>query len=267
MVRDGDAIRLAIEVGNGPDACSVAVIRRDGGSPGLFWLGGFASNMAGTKASALDAFAAARGLAMTRFDYSGHGSSGGRLEDGTISRWLDEATLVFQATARGPQILVGSSMGGWLALLLAERLRAARADQVSPIVGMVLIAPAIDMTRDLMEARLTRAQRAQLGTTRRIEIADDAGRKTTITQELLEDGTRHLFGERLIEPGCPVHIIQGAADLEVPWRHAAKLASRIPADDVVFTLIKDGDHRLCRPQDIERILAAVEALLKDVSAE
>ncbi|MFO1184762.1 MAG: alpha/beta fold hydrolase [Bauldia sp.] len=220
--------------------------------------------MSGTKAVALDAFAATRGLAMTRFDYSGHGASGGRFEDGTISRWLDEAVGVFRAHTQLPAIVVGSSMGGWLSLLLADRLRADPPGQAAvPIAGLVLIAPAIDMTRDLMEARITKAQKRELASEGEVSIANQAGETLVITRALLEDGARHLFGDRLVEPGCPVHILQGELDRDVPWRHAAKLASRIPGDDVVFTLIKDGDHRLSRPQDIERILAAVAGIVAE----
>lgn len=222
--------------------------------------------MTGTKASALDAHAAAAGRAMVRFDYSGHGASEGRFEDGTISRWLEEAEAVLAGATSGPQILVGSSMGGWLALLLAERQRATAAAGEARVAGLVLIAPAVDMTRDLMEARATKAQRRELEANGHIAFRNEAGESLVVTKALLEDGAQHLFGDRLIAPGCPVHILQGALDGDVPWRHAAKLASRIPGDDVVFTLIKDGDHRLSRPQDLERILAAVDGILAEAGS-
>jgi pimeloyl-ACP methyl ester carboxylesterase len=245
-----------ISVGEAEAARSIAVKRRPGSAPGVFWLGGFMSDMEGTKALALDAFAAATGRAMTRFDYSGHGASGGEFSKGTISRWLDEARAVFDST-EGRQIVVGSSMGGWIALLLAEGERRSR------IAGMVLIAPAVDMTEALMWGRFSRAQRKQLtseGFIREPSAYDPAG--YLITRDLIEDGRKHLFGERLIEPGCPVHILQGNEDPDVPASHALALVTRLASDDVVLTLIKDGDHRLSRPEDLERLTAAVAGLVE-----
>jgi pimeloyl-ACP methyl ester carboxylesterase len=250
-------------IGEGDARREIAVIRRDGAAPGLFWLGGFNSDMAGTKALALDAYAAERGLAMTRFDYSGHGISGGRFEDGTISRWLEESLAVFGLTS-GPQIVLGSSMGGWLALLLTEAHRASVGEDHSRVAGLVLIAPAVDMTRELMWAEMDAAAREELMTVgawrKPTEYSDEP---YLITRKLIEDGDLHLFGERLIETGCPVHIIQGVADADVPWRHATGLVSRFASDDVVLTLIKDGDHRLSRPEDIDRMIAAVEGLMAE----
>jgi pimeloyl-ACP methyl ester carboxylesterase len=252
-------------VGSGEAARTIATSIREGAAPGLFWLGGFNSDMSGTKALALDAFAATRGLAMTRFDYSGHGLSGGRFEEGTISRWLEESLAAFGQT-EGPQIVVGSSMGGWLALLLTEARRASAGPDKSRVAGLVLIAPAVDMTRALMWATMSAAARKTLmneGAWRRpSDYSDDP---YLITRKLMEDGDLHLFGDRLIETGCPVHILQGLGDTDVPWRHAAALVSRLASDDVVLTLIKDGDHRLSRPEDIERVIAAVEGLLAETS--
>ena len=246
-------------LGDGAERREIAVIRRDGASPGIFWLGGFKSDMAGTKALALDAYAAERGLAMTRFDYSGHGISGGRFEDGTISRWLEEALAVFSLTT-GPQIVVGSSMGGWLALLLTEAHRASVGESHSRVAGLVLIAPAVDMTKDLMWAEMDDAARQELMTTgiwrKPSEYSDEP---YLITRNLIEDGELHLFGERLIETGCP-----GVADTDVPWHHATELVSRFASDDVVLTLVKDGDHRLSRPEDIDRLVAAIEGLIAEV---
>ncbi|WP_421725195.1 alpha/beta hydrolase [Bauldia sp.] len=247
----------------GPDARTIATLSRPGKSPGLIWLGGFASDMTGTKAEALDAFAARRGLAMTRFDYSGHGASGGTFAEGTISRWLEEARCVFDRTT-GPQIVVGSSMGGWLALLLAQAHRDAVGAEASRLAGLVLIAPATDMTRTLMWEGMSEAERAALMETGAHQASsdyDDEG--YLITRALIEDGDKHLFGDRLIETGCPVHIVQGVQDTDVPWQHATDLVSRLASDDVVLTLIKDGDHRLSRPEDIERI----EAAIADIIAE
>ena len=251
-------------VGREAERREIAVVSRPGGGPGRFFLGGFRSDMAGTKAEALDTLAAERGLAMTRFDYSGHGRSGGRFEDGTISRWLEEARAVFAAT-HGPQIVVGSSMGGWIALLLAESERLAAAPAPSRVAGLVLIAPAVDMTRALMWEGMSRKARKELmesGVWRRPSAYGDP---YPITRGLIEDGDRHLFGDRLIETGCPVHILQGVRDEDVPWRHASALVSRLASDDVVLTLVKDGDHRLSRPEDLDRLRAAVDGLIAEAA--
>ena len=224
--------------------------------PGLFWLGGFKSDMKGTKAEALDRWAAEQGRACVRFDYSGHGESGGDFMDGTIGRWLAESVAVYMRFAAGPQVLIGSSMGGWLALLLARALRG-RAD-AAPIAGMVLIAPAVDFTEALMWQLMTPDIKKQIETTgswhRPSEYSDEP---YLITRQLIEDGRNHLLLGGLIETGCPVRILQGVKDDDVPWEHAVALVSRIARDDVVLTLVKDGDHRLSRPEDIERLLAAV----------
>jgi pimeloyl-ACP methyl ester carboxylesterase len=252
-----------LTVGTGGEAREIASLVRPGAAPGLFWLGGFKSDMAGTKALALDAHAAERGLAMSRFDYSGHGISGGRFEDGTISRWLEEALAVFDRTT-GRQILIGSSMGGWIALLLGEAHRLAAGAGKSRIGGIVLIAPAVDMTRALIWAEMDEAARETLMKEGRwLRPSDYSGEPYPITRGLIEDGDKHLFGSRLIETGCPVHIIQGLRDTDVPWRHATALVSRFASDDVVLTLIKDGDHRLSRPEDIERLIAAVDGLVSE----
>jgi pimeloyl-ACP methyl ester carboxylesterase len=225
-----------LTIGTGGEAREIASLVRPGTAPGLFWLGGFKSDMAGTKALALDAHAAERGLAMSRFDYSGHGISGGRFEDGTISRWLEEALAVFDRTT-GRQILIGSSMGGWIALLLGEAHRLAAGAGKSRIGGIVLIAPAVDMTRALIWAEM-----------------DEAARET-----LMKEGRWLRPSDYSGEP----YIIQGLRDTDVPWRHATALVSRFASDDVVLTLIKDGDHRLSRPEDIERLIAAVDGLVSE----
>jgi pimeloyl-ACP methyl ester carboxylesterase len=250
----------SVQVGDGAAARDIAVLTRPGTAPGLFWLGGFASDMKGTKAEALDAFAARTGRAFTRFDYSGHGASGGTFAEGTISRWLEEVRAVFERT-EGPQVIVGSSMGGWLALLLTEAHRAAVGADQSRIAGLVLIAPAVDMTKVLMFDTMTRKEKKQLreeGAVRSPSDYDPEG--YLITRALIEDGETHLFGDRLIETGCPVHILQGIEDTDVPWQHATHLVSRLASDDVVLTLVKDGDHRLSRPEDIDRLIVAVEGV-------
>ena len=226
------------------------------GSPGLFWLGGFKSDMKGTKAEALDQWADAKGRACLRFDYSGHGESGGDFTDGTIGRWLEESVAVYTTFARGPQVVIGSSMGGWLALLLARRLRDAA--DVAPLAGMVLIAPAVDFTEELMWKHFPAEIRSEIETKGAWLRPSAYGEEPyPITRGLIEEGRNHLMLGELIEPGCPVHILQGVQDPDVPWRHAVELVSRFSRDDVVLTLIKDGDHRLSRPEDIERLIAAV----------
>jgi pimeloyl-ACP methyl ester carboxylesterase len=225
-------------------------------TPGLFWLGGFKSDMKGTKAAALDAWAEAEGRACLRFDYSGHGESSGDFSDGTIGRWLEESMAVYRQFAQGPQVVIGSSMGGWLALLLAQRLRGR--NDVAPIAGMVLIAPAVDFTEELMWKPFSDAIKREIedkGFWMRPSQYSEA--PYPITKRLIEEGRKHLLLGGLIETGCPVHILQGVQDPDVPWRHAEGLVTRFARDDVVLTLIKDGDHRLSRPEDIERLLSAV----------
>lgn len=223
--------------------------------PGLFWLGGFMSDMAGSKAEHLALLAAEAGLANVRFDYSGHGESGGAFEDGTISRWLEEALAVFEATTSGPQIVIGSSMGGWLGLLLARALKA-RGD--ARLHALVLIAPAPDFTEDLMWAQFPETVRNEITTTGRFLKPSAYGDTPyTITRDLIEDGRKNRLLGAPLAVGCPVRILQGAQDEDVPWQHALRLVTCLAEDDVVFSLIKDGDHRLSRPQDLERLSATV----------
>ena len=246
-------------------ARTIAVRAREGKSnntrPGLFWLSGFKSDMKGTKAVALDAWAEAQGRPCLRFDYSGHGESGGDFMDGTIGRWLQESLAVYRQFAKGPQVVIGSSMGGWLALLLAARLRELKgsAPQNTSLAGMVLIAPAVDFTEELMWKQFPDVIKSEIedkGVW--LRPSDYAEGPHPITKGLIEDGRKHLMLGGLIETGCPVHILQGVQDPDVPWRHAVELVSRFARDDVVLTLIKDGDHRLSRPEDIERLFTAVE---------
>ena len=231
----------------------VAVRRRAGGNPGLFWLGGFRSDMVGAKATALDALGEAKGLAVTRFDYSGHGESGGDYREGTISRWLTEAQAVFVTTS-GPQVVVGSSMGGWLAVLLTRALREAGESRVK---ALVLIAPAVDMTEDLMRAGLKKKQLKALEADGFVLQPNDYGEPHMISKVLIEDGAKHLMFGRPIETGCPVTILQGGKDTDVPKEHALKLMQHLLSDPVTFTLISDGDHRLSRDEDLRMMENAV----------
>src|SRR5690606_14250904 len=230
------------------------------GAPGLFWLGGYRSDMAGSKAGALDAFGERHGLAVTRFDYSGHGQSGGDFLDGTISRWLEEALAVFALT-EGPQIVVGSSMGGWLALLPSRAPRARGDDRVQ---GLILIAPAVDMTEDLMRATLTNKELKSLEERGLVEQPSEySDEPYPITRALIEDGNQHLMFGRGIVTGCPVTILQGGRDKDVPREHAMKLVQHLLSDPVTFTLVPDGDHRLSRPEDIALLEAALERAVED----
>lgn len=245
-----------IEVGSGPGSRRIAYRALPGEAPTLLWLGGYRSDMLGTKAERLSALAARSGLGFCRFDYSGHGESSGRFEDGTISRWLEEAEEVVARIVQGPILLVGSSMGAWIALRLLARCRLE--GSAGRIAGMLLLAPAPDFTRRLVEPKLSEAQRSDLSTKGYCSEPSDYSPEPNIyTRKLIEDGARNLVMEDVIETGCPVHIIQGMADPDVPYTHALDLVSLLPADGVVLTLVRDGDHRLSREIDLSRIEQAV----------
>jgi pimeloyl-ACP methyl ester carboxylesterase len=241
-----------VAVGQGEDARTIAMEQRPGNAPGIFWLNGFRSVMSGAKAMALDALGAEKGLEVTRFDYSGHGLSGGDFDLGTISRWLEEAEAAFART-HGPQIVCGSSMGGWIALLLARRLL----QRGTPLKGLVLVAPATDATTRI-SARMSAEQArdlAEKGYYERVSAYGDGNYR--YTRRLIEDGEQHLLLGSVIETGCPVHILQGGQDPDVPPEHAQKLLTHILHDPVAFTLIPDGDHRLSREEDLARLRAVV----------
>lgn len=242
-----------IDVGDASRQRRIAVRARAGGAPGLFWMSGFKSDMQGTKALELDAWAEAHGRACVRFDYSGHGESGGDFIDGTIGRWLEESVAVFETFGEGPQVVIGSSMGGWMALLLARELRR----RGRSLAGLVLIAPAPDFTEELMWKGFSPEVREEIESKGMWLRPSEYGEPYPITRQLIEEGRKHLLLGGSIDVGCPVRILQGAKDPDVPWQHAFALAHRLPSDDVVLTMIQDGDHRLSRPQDIARMLAAV----------
>ncbi len=248
-----------LKVGEGAAAREIAIRSFAGKAPGIFWLGGFKSDMKGTKAEALAEYARKTGRAYTRFDYSGHGESGGAFLDGTISRWAEEARAVFGRVS-GPQIVVGSSMGGWIALLLARALAEKPAPRAG-IKGLVLIAPAPDFTEVLMWPVLSENAKRDIterGFWMRPSAYGDG--PYPLTRALFEDGRKNLLMDKPIRVGCPVRILQGAADPDVPYRHALRLVSCFAQDDVVLTLIKDGDHRLSRSEDLERLTQAVDEL-------
>lgn len=238
----------------------IAMRRRAGRLPGVCWLGGYRSDMMGSKAEALDAWAEQSGHAFLRHDYSGHGSSGGAFSEGTISTWLADSLAVLATASAGPQILVGSSMGAWIALRMVREL--AKAGQSDRVAGLVLLAPAPDFTADLVEPKLTNDQRRQLDERGYFETPSEYGPDPYIyTRRLIEDGRANLVLTGPIDTFCPVHVLQGMADPDVPYTHALKLVGLLPADDVTLSLIPGGDHRLSRPQDIAMMIQAVEAII------
>ncbi|WP_421933007.1 alpha/beta hydrolase [Phenylobacterium sp.] len=234
-----------------PDGARIAWRRVAGAQPTVVWLGGFRSDMTGTKAEALADWALARGQAYLRFDYFGHGESDGDFAEGTITRWREDALAVLDELTTGPLVLVGSSMGGWIACLTA----AVRAERIR---ALVLIAPAPDFTEKLMAPGIDAAGREALARDGVWMRPSEYGDPYPITAALLEDGARWSILPGPVPITAPVRILQGGADPDVPWRHALELAQALNSDDVVFTLIKDGDHRLSRPQDIARLLAALD---------
>ena len=225
-----------------------------GQSPGIVFLGGFGSDMSGTKATALEQAVTKRGQAFLRLDYSGHGQSEGRFVDGTIGDWFADALAVFDAATDGPQIVVGSSMGGWMALLLAR----ARPDRVKAMVG---IAAAPDFTVRLMAEELTDAQRETLLRDGVLYRPSEYGDPMPITLKLVEDGNNHLLLDRPVPFTGPVRLLHGQRDPDVPWQLSLRIAERLQSDDVRVVLVKDGDHRLSRPQDIALIIDTVEGLI------
>jgi pimeloyl-ACP methyl ester carboxylesterase len=246
-----------LEVGTGNAVRRIAVRSFAGAAPALLWLGGFKSDMKGIKAEALDRWAHDQERGITRFDYSGHGESDGDFAQGTVGRWLEESLAVCAAYCRGPQVVIGSSMGAWLALLLVREL-ARRKTASASVVGLVLVAPAVDFTEELMWKRFSPDVRAQIERDGFWLRPSAYGEEPyPITRGLIEEARAHLLLGDMIETGCPVRILQGVQDPDVPWRHAVELTARLARDDVVLTLIKDGDHRLSRPEDIERLLAVV----------
>ena len=227
----------------------LAYRKRDGASGLTFvWLSGFMSDMSGTKVTELEGWAEAEDHGFLAFDYSGHGESDGAFEDGTISAWLEDSLNVIQGCTDGPLVLVGSSMGGWMALLAALALK----DRVR---GLVLIAPAPDFTEKLMWPEFSDEARAEIMNNGVHMRPSDYGDPYPITRNLIEDGQQWSILDRTIQFHGPVRILQGREDPDVPWSHAFRLVETMASKDIVFQLVKDGDHRLSRPQDIDRLKA------------
>ena len=246
-----------LTVGTGRGARDVAVRVADGAAPTLLWCGGFRSDMTGSKAEATVAFARSRARASVRFDYSGHGESGGDFADGTISRWVEEAVAVVDAHTAGPLVVVGSSMGAWIALRLAQ-------DRPGRLAGLVLIAPAPDFTSDLMEPNLTDEQRNALERDGSFsEPSDYSDEPYLYTRTLIDDGARNRVLDGPLSVGAPVRILQGMRDEDVPYQHALRLMEALAEDDVTLTLVRDGDHRLSRDEDLLRLEKTLAELIGD----
>jgi pimeloyl-ACP methyl ester carboxylesterase len=252
MTSDGSVQRLTR-----PDGNWVAYARAAGAAPTVAFLGGFRSDMTGTKALALEAWARKVGHAFLRFDYLGHGQSSGRFEDGTIGRWLDDSLAAIDQLTSGKLILVGSSMGGWLSLLVAR----ARPERLA---GLVLIAAAPDFTERMLLKGLTAEERARLEREGRLERPSQYSPEPSLfTWRLIEEGRNHLLLDKRLSLPCPVRLLHGQSDPDVPWEYSLQIAGRLEAPEVVTTLVKGGDHRLSTPADIARLIATVEELLPD----
>ncbi len=261
-MRDGEP--QTIIVGDGKCARNIAYIANaahNSRASSLFWLSGFMSDMASTKATALAAWAQQRGMGYTRFDYSGHGVSGGAFTDGTIGRWLEESSAVFTQKASGPQIIIGSSMGGHIALILLRKLMREAPDHASRIKGLVLIAPAWDMTEELMWKKFTPAIQREI-MEQGFHLSPSAyASPYTITRALIEDGREHLLARKPFDPGRPVTILQGLLDPDVPAAHTRELTTFLAGGRVTLIEIPDGEHRLSRAQDLDKLYGAIAALV------
>lgn len=248
--------------GGEPDKSQIAVrvIEGDGRRPGIFWINGFMSVMAATKITALSDWACNTGRGVVKFDYSGHGESDGDMASGTIGRWLNEAHSVFSAFATGPQIIVGSSMGGWIALLLNKLIMRAGGGN-GEVKAIVLIAPAVDMSERLMWQKFPEDLRKEFldkGFYERPSAYGDG--PYLITRRLIEEGRDHLLFDAPLATQRPVRILHGMQDPDVPWKMTLELVDHLDDEDVVLHLIKDGDHRLSRDQDIATLIRTIQAL-------
>ena len=238
-----------------PDGATIAYHRLPGAAPGIVFLGGFRSDMTGTKALFLEEYCRRRGQAYLRFDYFGHGASSGDVALGTIGRWRDDAVAVIDSLTEGPQILVGSSMGGWIMLLAAL----ARPERVAALVG---IAAAPDFTEELLWPRLSPEQRRAIEEQGAVTLPSDYDPAGYLyTRALIEDGRRHLLLGGPIPLDMPVRLLHGLADASVPWRLSLRLAKRLTSRDVAVTLVKGGDHRLSSEPDLARLAQTLDGLV------
>lgn len=243
-----------------PDGHDLAYELLPGAVPTVVFLHGLKSDRAGTKADVLAQHCQAKGTGFLRFDMYGHGQSSGRFEDGTISRWAADAVALIGAVTHGPLVLVGSSMGGWVALKAALALS-------SRVAGLIGIAAAPDFTEDLMWAELSAAQREALMRDGVIELPSEYDPEPyRINRTLIEDGRKNLLLRDDIAVSCPVRLLHGQRDTSVPWQIALTLAEQLVSQDVETILIKDGDHRLSRPQDLRRLCDVLDDLIIQVKA-
>lgn len=250
-----------LDVGTGAARRRIAYLAQPGQRPpGLVWLQGFKSDMVSTKAAALADWAAGRGQPLLRFDYSGHGSSDGRFEDGTIGRWLEETQACFERLTTGSQVVIGSSMGGYLALLLLRRLLADAPGAASRVTALVLIAPAWNMTEDLMWAAMPPEARAAIETQGVWMRPSLYGDPYPITRGLIDDGRRHLLPRTPWDPGRPITVIHGRLDPDVPFARSQELAGMIAGDGVRLVEVADGEHRLSRPEDLVVLFTEIDRL-------
>ncbi len=243
------------------DGAQLAFEHFEGDGPGILFLSGFNSNMQGDKALFLDAWCREQGRQFTRFDYFGHGESSGDFTQGTIGRWIEDAVSVLDQVCTGPQLLVGSSMGGWIMLQLAL----ARPERIVALVG---IAPAPDFTEAMIDGGLSPEQRLQLELSGFCDIENcyDDGEPYTISRNLLEEGSRHcLLHADEIAIEVPLRILHGQRDDDVPWERSLLLADKLASSDVEIQLVKDGDHRLSRAHDLERLQRTLQTLLQQVA--
>jgi len=253
-----------INVAINGDTRAIAYLQDEGAAdkPAFIWLGGFRSDMRGSKAEALSHWCQTQNLSFLRFDYSGHGESGGEFKQGCISIWLEESLSALELAKQDEIVLVGSSMGGWLALRIAQEIKARNLR--FNIRGMILIAPAPDFATDLMPLRFTDEQKADLARQGYFEEMTPYGPDPLIiTQKLLDDGALNKVLDKPLSTGCEVMIMQGILDEPVPWQHAMRLMEHLTEDNVSMTIIKDGDHSLSRPQDIEVLKRLCGEMTKD----
>lgn len=256
--REGTSLRIAYEYAQVPNTPE----------PGMVWFPGLNSTMTSTKVTALKQWAARSSRSFLCFEYSGHGSSEGEFSDGTIGQWLRESLAILHQVAKGPQILIGSSMGAWLILLILRAIArgAPEARNLGVIEGAVLIAPAFDLTEELMWNQFTDEAREALeldGYYLRPSKYGDGDYK--ITRNLIEEGRNHLIGNDTFRPPCPVRILHGIDDPDVPWRHANRLTQILTGENVMLSLIQKGDHRLSRPRDIEKMIVIVDDLFVSIA--
>ncbi|KGJ02047.1 Pimeloyl-ACP methyl ester carboxylesterase [Paracoccus halophilus] len=244
---------------DGPQGRRIAYNRIAGQGPGVVFLGGFKSDMQGTKAVFLEDWARARGRAFLRFDYSGHGESDGTFEEGCIGDWLADARAVIEELTEGPQVLVGSSMGGWISLLLAREMP-------GRLAGMVTVAAAPDFTERGFWAGFSDLEKAMLKRSGRVAVPSDYGEPYVITRRLIEEGREHLVMQDPLSLPFPVRLLQGTADTDVPAEWATDLLAHASGEDLRLVLVKGADHRFSTPACLELVSDAVEEVLARLPA-